>query len=93
MQSLCYLDLPQLCLGTLYHPSVTRGDPLTAPKRPKTRPKPTDFPLFTFDIVCATESLIMSSYELVPHVRPNNTRYSFLQSYLDYLEYSLTFYF
>ena len=44
MQLLCYLDLPQLCLGTLYHPSVTRGDPLTAPKRPETRPKPTDFP-------------------------------------------------
>ena len=50
MQSLCYLDLPQLCLGTLYHPSVTRGDPLTAPKRPETRPKPTDFPLSTSDV-------------------------------------------
>ena len=51
MQSLCYLDLPQLCLGTLYHPSVTRGDPLTAPKRPETRPKPTDFPLSTSNVI------------------------------------------
>ena len=45
MQSLCYLDLPQLCLGTLYYPSVTMGDPLTAPKWAETRPKPPRFSL------------------------------------------------
>ena len=38
-QSLCYLDLSRLCLGTVYHPFVTIGDPLTALKWPKTCPK------------------------------------------------------
>ena len=45
MQSLCYLNLPWLCLFTLYHPSVIMGDPLTAPKQSKPRPKPQGFPL------------------------------------------------
>ena len=50
MQSLCYLSLPQLCLGTLYHLSVTVGDPLTDLKQPKTSPKLTDFPFSTSSV-------------------------------------------
>ena len=51
MQSLCYLDLPWLCLGTLCHQSVTMGDPITAPKQPKTRSKQPDFPSSTSDVI------------------------------------------
>ena len=51
MQSLCYLDLPWLCLGTLCHPSATIGDPLTAPNRPKTCPKQPDFPLSASNMI------------------------------------------
>ena len=41
MQSLCYLDQPQLCLGTLNNPSVTMGDHGGPPHTPKTaRTKP-----------------------------------------------------
>ena len=34
MQSLCYLNLPQLCQGTLYHPSVPMKDHGGSPHSP-----------------------------------------------------------
>ena len=43
MQSLCYLNLPELRLDTLNNPSVTMGGRLAAPKRPETHPKSPDF--------------------------------------------------
>ena len=73
MQSLCYLDLPQLCLGTLYHPSVTRGDPLTAPKRPETRPKPTDFPLSTSNVISVQSYHSKNYYAITMLSRPTST--------------------
>ena len=73
MQSLCYLDLAQLCLGTLYRPSVTRGDPLTAPKRPKTHPKPTDFPLFTSDVISVQSYHSKNYYAITMLSRPTST--------------------
>ena len=51
MQPQCYPHLPQLCLGRLSQPSLTMGDPLTAPKRPETRPKPPDFSFCTCDMI------------------------------------------
>ena len=61
MQLLCYLDLPWLCLGTLYHPFVTMGDhggpwgtmgdPLAALKCAKMYPKPLDFLLSTSNVI------------------------------------------
>merc|ERR1711888_198642 len=73
MQSLCYLNLPQLCLGTLYHPSVTRGDPLTAPKRPETRPKPTDFPLSTSNVISVQSYHSKNYYAITMLSRPTST--------------------
>ena len=73
MQSLCYLDLPQLCLGTLYHPSVTRGDPLTAPKRPETRPKPTDFPLSTSNVISVQSYHSKNNCAITVLSRPTST--------------------
>ena len=73
MQSLCYLNLPQLCQGTLYHPSVTRGDPLTAPKRPETRPKPTDFPLSTSNVISVQSYHSKNYYAITMLSRPTST--------------------
>ena len=73
MQSLCYLDLPQLCLDTLYHPSVTMGDPLTAPKRPETSPKPTDFPLSTSNVISVQSYHSKNYYAITMLSRPTST--------------------
>ena len=73
MQSLCYLDLPQLCLGTLYHPSVTMGDPLTAPKRPEISPKPTDFPLSTSNVISVQSYHSKNNYAITALSRPTST--------------------
>ena len=37
MECLCHANLPCLCLGTAYHPSVTMGGPVRAPKQAKIR--------------------------------------------------------
>ena len=57
MQSLCYLDLPQLCLGTLYHPSVTMGDHAGPPHSPKPGRNATQTTTFFF--VDALSGLIL----------------------------------
>ena len=41
MQCPCHVNLPRLCLGTLYYPSVVTKDPLTA----RNGQKRTIFPL------------------------------------------------
>ena len=73
MQSLCYLDLPQLCLSTLYHPSLTMGDPLTASKRPETSPKPTNFPLSTSNVISVQSYHSKNDHAITVLSRPTST--------------------
>ena len=61
---LCYLDLSQLCLGTLYHPSITRRDSLTAPKQPETSPKPTYLPLSTSNLTSVQSYHCKNNYAI-----------------------------
>ena len=47
------LSQPTLTVSsTLNYPSMTIGDPLTAPKIPVTRPKLQYFPFFTSHVIC-----------------------------------------
>ena len=69
----CYLDLPQLCLGTLYYPSVTMGDSLTASKRPETSPKPTNFPLSTSNVISVQSYHSKKDHAITVLSRPTST--------------------
>merc|ERR1712055_1195802 len=80
MLSLCHLDLSQLCIDTLNHPSVTKGDPLTAPKRPKKRPKPTDFPLSTSNVISVQSYHTKNYYAITMSSRPISTMYRHTKS-------------
>ena len=45
MECLCHVNLPFRCQSGVYHPSVTMGAPLRAPKQAEIRPKQPSFPL------------------------------------------------
>ena len=49
MECLCHVNLPCLCLDRVYHPSMTLGAPITAPKQGQMTPKELDFPLSPYE--------------------------------------------
>ena len=56
-------------------PICDHGGPLTAPKRPETSPKPTDFPLSTSNVISVQSYHTKNYYVITMSSRPISTMY------------------